>query len=76
MTSATMVCDSADSTPPNTLASQMLQAGVPLNTVGDVLNHKSPASTKVYAHLATQHLADAIGKIGKKSQPKPQAKAA
>ncbi len=61
-------------------ASEMIQAGVPLNTVGDVLNHKSAVSTKVYAHLATQHLADAVGKIGKKSakpsQPKPQARAA
>lgn len=60
-------------------ASAMLNAGVPLSTVGDVLNHKSLASTKVYAHLATQHMADAINKVGqsaKKLQPKPQAKAA
>jgi integrase len=61
-------------------ASQMIQAGVSLNTVGAVLNHKSTASTKVYAHLATQQLADAVRMVGKKeakiSQPKPQAKAA
>lgn len=57
-------------------ASEMLNAGVPLSTVGDVLNHKSISSTKIYAHLATSHMADAIGKVGKKSQPKPQAKAA
>lgn len=61
-------------------ASEMIQQGVPLNTVGDVLNHKSPVSTKIYAHLATQQLADAVRLIGKKtakiSQPGPQAKAA
>lgn len=61
-------------------ASEMIQQGVPLNTVGDVLNHKSPVSTKIYAHLATQQLADAVRLIGRKpakiSQPRPQAKAA
>ena len=57
-------------------ASAMLNAGVPLNTVGAVLNHKSPASTKIYAHLATQALADAIGTIGKKIQPVSKKKAA
>lgn len=60
-------------------ASEMINAGVDLNTVGDVLNHKSAASTKIYAHLANAKLAAAIDKIGKtakKSQPKPQAKAA
>ena len=61
-------------------ASQMIQAGVSLNTVGAVLNHKSTASTKVYAHLATQQLADAVRMVGRKPakipQPNPQAKAA
>ena len=61
-------------------ASQMIQQGVSLNTVGAVLNHKSTASTKIYAHLATQQLADAISTVGRKtvknSQPSPQAKAA
>lgn len=60
-------------------ASEMINAGVDLNTVGDVLNHKSTASTKIYAHLATSKLAAAVNKIGqsvKKSQPKPEAKAA
>ncbi len=47
-------------------ASEMLNAGVPLSTVGDVLNHKSLASTRVYAHLATEHLAAAINKVGKR----------
>ena len=57
-------------------ASEMLNAGVPLSTVGDVLNHKSISSTKIYAHLATAHMADAINKVGKKSHPGSQAKAA
>lgn len=60
-------------------ASAMINAGVDLNTVGEVLNHKSTASTKVYAHLATSKLADAVNKIGKTakiSQPRPEAKAA
>jgi integrase len=61
-------------------ASEMIQQGVSLNTVGAVLNHKSTASTKIYAHLATQQLADAVRLVGRKSvkipQPGPQAKAA
>ena len=46
-------------------ASAMLNAGVPLYTVGAVLGHKSSASTKRYSHHATQTLRDAIGRIGK-----------
>ena len=60
-------------------ATEMLNAGVDLNTVGEVLNHKSVASTKVYAHLATSKLAAAVQNIGKKaknSHPHPTAKAA
>lgn len=41
-------------------ASALIQAGVDLYTVGGVLGHKSPASTKRYAHLANQTLAKAI----------------
>jgi integrase len=44
-------------------ASAMINAGVPLYTVGTVLGHKAQASTKRYSHLATSTLADAIGKI-------------
>lgn len=50
-------------------ASEMINAGVDLNTVGEVLNHKSIASTKVYAHLVTAKLGEAVRKIGGKSQP-------
>jgi integrase len=46
-------------------ASEMINAGVDLYTVGGVLGHKSQTSTKRYAHLVTERLADAVKKIGK-----------
>ncbi len=45
-------------------ASEMINAGVDLYTVGAVLGHRDPRSTKRYAHLAVQTLEDAILKIG------------
>ena len=48
-------------------ASAMIQSGVDLYTVGAVLGHRSSASTKRYAHLATDGLKTAISKIGKKA---------
>jgi integrase len=58
-------------------ASEMVNSGVDLYTVGAVLGHKSQVSTARYSHLATAKLRDAVGKIGrKKSQPRPEAKAA
>lgn len=47
-------------------ASAMINAGVPLYTVGAVLGHKAAASTKRYSHLDTQTLADAVQRIGRK----------
>lgn len=47
-------------------ASELIRVGVDLYTVGAVLGHKSHASTKRYAHLATDQLAAAVGKMGKK----------
>lgn len=47
-------------------ASSMINAGVPLYTVGAVLGHKAPASTKRYSHLDTSTLAEAVGRIGRK----------
>lgn len=41
-------------------ASFMVQAGVPLNTVRDVLGHKSLTMTLRYAHLAPAHQAEAV----------------
>jgi integrase len=61
-------------------ASEMINAGVDLYTVGGVLGHKSAVSTARYAHLATDRLRMAVGKIGGRRgeipQPAPQAKAA
>jgi integrase len=61
-------------------ASEMINAGVDLYTVGGVLGHKSAVSTARYAHLATERLRMAVGKIGgraaKNPQPGPEAKAA
>lgn len=47
-------------------ASEMINAGVNIFTVGGVLGHKSVVSTKRYAHLVTDKLSDAVGKIGKR----------
>jgi integrase len=47
-------------------ASEMINAGVDLYTVGAVLGHKSAVSTKRYAHLATATLATALGNVGKR----------
>jgi integrase len=47
-------------------ASAMIQAGVSLSDVGAVLNHKSPTSTKRYAHWTVERKAAAVGKIGQK----------
>lgn len=47
-------------------ASEMINSGIDLYTVGAVLGHKSAVSTKRYAHLAQDTLREAIGRIGKK----------
>lgn len=48
-------------------ASEMINAGVSLNTVGEVLGHKSQASTKRYAHMLTKTKADAMRTIGRRA---------
>jgi integrase len=47
-------------------ASELINSGVDLYTVGAVLGHKSSQSTKRYAHLATDTMRAAIGRIGQK----------
>lgn len=47
----------------HTCASWLVQAGVPLHTVAELLGHSSTAVTKRYAHLAPQHLAEAVNKL-------------
>ena len=51
-------------------ASELVNAGVDLYTVGAVLGHKDARSTQRYAHLTHQTLADAVGKIGRKRRRK------
>lgn len=48
-------------------ASAMINANVSLFTVGAVLGHRSPVSTKRYAHLATSTLEQAVAAIGKRA---------
>ncbi len=47
-------------------ATEMVNAGEDLATVGKVLGHKSPASTQRYSHHSTARQALAVGKIGRK----------
>jgi integrase len=47
-------------------ASEMINAGIDLYTVGGVLGHKSAVSTARYAHLAQAKLQAAVGTIGRK----------
>lgn len=48
-------------------ASELINQGVDLYTVGAVLGHKSTQSTQRYAHLRTSTLADALRKVGRKA---------
>jgi site-specific recombinase XerD len=54
----------------------MINNGIDLYTVGAVLGHKDARSTQRYAHLATDALSAAVGKIGQKIPNKPKLKAA
>ena len=57
-------------------ASEMINAKVDLHTVGAGLGHKSAASTKRYAHLATDAIKTALSQIGKKSPTQKKTRAA
>jgi integrase len=48
-------------------ASEMVNAGVDLFTVGAILGHRDSRSTKRYSHLNADVLAAAVGKIGGKA---------
>lgn len=52
-------------------ATEMVNAGIDLATVGAVLGHKSHASTMRYSHHGLKRLAEAVGKIGRRV-PVPQ----
>jgi integrase len=45
-------------------ASRLVQAGVPLNTVRDLLGHSSVAMSLRYAHLAPDQRCEAVAKLG------------
>lgn len=47
----------------HTCASWLVQSGVPLHTVAEILGHSSTAVTRRYAHLAPEHLSEAIDKL-------------
>jgi integrase len=48
-------------------ASEMVNAGVDLFVVGEVLGHRDARSTKRYSHLTAVKLAEAVGKIGRRA---------
>jgi len=48
------------------LASRFVQAGVPLNTVRDLLGHSSVAMSLRYAHLAPDQRCEAVAKLDKR----------
>jgi integrase len=48
-------------------ASEMVNAGIDLYTVGRVLGHRSTKSTARYAHLTAATLAGAVGAIGRRA---------
>lgn len=47
----------------HTCASWLVQAGVPLTTIRDLLGHSTIAVTQRYAHLAAAHLLDAVSRL-------------
>lgn len=57
-------------------ASELINAGIDLFTVGRVLGHQDPRSTARYSHLALGALTAAVGKIGQKNPYHPKKKAA
>jgi integrase len=50
-------------------ASRLVQRGVPLNTVRDLLGHSSVAMSLRYAHLAPDQRREAVAKLNEKSIP-------
>jgi integrase len=47
----------------HTAASWMVQQGVDLYAVGQILGHKTPRMTQRYAHLSPEYMAGAVGKL-------------
>lgn len=57
-------------------ASELINAGIDLYTVGRVLGHKDSRSTGRYSHLAIDSLTAAVAKIGRKNPYHSEKKAA
>jgi integrase len=49
----------------HTFASNLVMAGVPLNTVRELLGHTTPTMTLRYAHLAPDHKAAAVERLSR-----------
>ena len=47
----------------HTAASWLVQQGVDLYAVGQILGHKTPRMTQRYAHLSPDYMAGAVGKL-------------
>jgi len=47
----------------HSFASNLVQKGVPLYTIKELLGHSSIATTEIYSHLNVETLRDAIGKL-------------
>ena len=46
-------------------ASRLVQSGIPLNTVRELLGHADTTMVLRYAHLSPDHLAAAVGKVAR-----------
>ena len=57
-------------------ASELINAGWDLKVVGDVLGHKSGASTRRYAHISTETIGRALQSVGRKTPHSPAIKQA
>jgi integrase len=47
----------------HTFASQLVQSGINIQVVQELLGHTSYSTTLIYAHLSNKHLVDAINKL-------------
>ncbi len=47
----------------HTYASQAIMTGETLSMAGQLLGHRRPQTTEIYAHLDAQHLADATDRV-------------
>jgi integrase len=57
------ILDASFHTLRHTAASWMVQQGVDLYAVGQILGHKTPRMTQRYAHLSPEYMAGAVGKL-------------